>query len=150
MGWLNTLGGESSMMYEYGTEELSGADHSPQRVTWATLLEQAVLSDGTEITNFNFTKGDDGWDPLPDLIANDVVGIKKVIPETSVMVHAHGNQIFVSKVKSDTFVRVYSLNGVLMKTMKIYGDKDFFFTDGFWIITIDAADGRKAVKVFLH
>ncbi|MGB8704494.1 MAG: pectinesterase family protein, partial [Gillisia sp.] len=70
-GWKNTLGGESSKMYEYGTIEASGVDHSADRVSWSTVLDTPVLNDGTEITTFNFTKGNDGWDPFPALEADD-------------------------------------------------------------------------------
>lgn len=71
LGWQNTLGGESSKMYEYGTIELSGEDNSESRAAWATVLTEPILADGTEITTFNFTKGTDGWDPIPVLIAED-------------------------------------------------------------------------------
>ena len=50
-GWNNTLGGESPMMYEYGTKELSGENNSASRAAWAKLLESPVIDDGkTEIT----------------------------------------------------------------------------------------------------
>lgn len=50
-GWNNTLGGESAMMYEYGTKELSGEDNSAQRAAWATLLSSPAIDNGnTEIT----------------------------------------------------------------------------------------------------
>ncbi len=67
LGWQNTLGGESSMMYEYGTMEESGVDNSDERAAWATVLGEPVLNDGTEITTFNFTKGTDGWNPIAAL-----------------------------------------------------------------------------------
>ncbi len=67
-GWNNSLGGESSMMYEYGSIEQSGADNSSSRASWATLLTSPQLTDGTEITPLNFTKGSDGWDPFADLV----------------------------------------------------------------------------------
>ncbi|AVR45655.1 hypothetical protein C7S20_10495 [Christiangramia fulva] len=70
-GWKSSLGGESEKMYEYGTIEASGVDHSADRVSWSTVLDSPVLKDGTDITTFNFTKGNDGWDPLPALVAND-------------------------------------------------------------------------------
>ena len=65
IGWNNTLGGESSKMYEYGTTELSGVDNSSNRASWSTVLTKPVLTDGTDITTYNFTKGTDDWDPLP-------------------------------------------------------------------------------------
>lgn len=150
LGWQNTLGGESSMMYEYGTTELSGANNTQFRAPWSTVLTNPVLNDGTDITTFNFTKGNDGWDPLPDLIANDPVSVSHQVPETAVKVHSYGNQVFVSNVKSDTWVNVYSRDGILVKSLKTATDTDFNFAKGFWIVTVHAADGRKAVKVFLH
>jgi pectin methylesterase-like acyl-CoA thioesterase len=70
-GWNESLGGQSPFMYEYGTLEKSGEDNLASRVSWATVLTQPVLKDGTAITPLNFTKGSDGWDPLPGLIAGD-------------------------------------------------------------------------------
>ncbi|MBN2817734.1 MAG: T9SS type A sorting domain-containing protein [Bacteroidales bacterium] len=71
IGWMNTLGGESALMYEYGTIEASGENNLESRATWSTVLTEPILTDGTEITTFNFTKGTDGWDPLPNLIATE-------------------------------------------------------------------------------
>ena len=70
-GWRNTLGGESNKMYEYGTVEASGENHLSDRASWSTILDTPLLADNTEITTFNFTKGDDDWDPIPELEAND-------------------------------------------------------------------------------
>ncbi|WZL89598.1 pectinesterase family protein [Salinimicrobium sp. 3283s] len=70
-GWKSSLGGESEKMYEYGTVEASGENHMDDRVSWSTVLDSPVLNDDTEIKPFNFTKGNDGWDPLPNLIATD-------------------------------------------------------------------------------
>jgi pectin methylesterase-like acyl-CoA thioesterase len=65
IGWSNSLGGESNLMYEYGTFEFSNVDNSSNRASWSTVLSEPKLTDGTEITTFNFTKGTDNWDPLP-------------------------------------------------------------------------------------
>ena len=138
------------MMYEYGTIELSGVDNSQSRASWTTLLTAPELSDGTDITTFNFTKGNDDWDPLPGLIADDMTGVSSTIPVSSVNVHAYGNQVFVSNITSNTQINMYNLNGVLMKSFKTNSDMNFRFTKGFWIVTVYAADGRKAVKVFLQ
>ncbi|WP_258103183.1 pectinesterase family protein [Marinoscillum sp. MHG1-6] len=70
-GWNNSLGGTSPYMYEYGTNEESGIDNSSNRADWSTVLSEPKLTDGTDITLFNFTKGDDGWDPFQDLIDKD-------------------------------------------------------------------------------
>ncbi|MFA9390514.1 MAG: pectinesterase family protein [Prolixibacteraceae bacterium] len=73
IGWMNSLGGESKMMYEYGTIEASGENNQSSRASWSTLLTEPTLSDGTAITAFNFTKGSDGWDPIATLDVNDIV-----------------------------------------------------------------------------
>ena len=54
-GWDRTLGGESSGMQEYGTEERA-SDYTPNRVGWATVLTEPVLNDGTPITIEAFRK----------------------------------------------------------------------------------------------
>lgn len=71
IAWNNSLRGESDKCYEYGTIEESGVDNSSARASWSHVLTTPILNDGTEITIYNFTKGDDGWDPLPALIAGD-------------------------------------------------------------------------------
>jgi hypothetical protein len=78
-GWNNSLGGESSKMYERSTIEKSGEDNSASRATWATLLTKDTLSDGTAITTFNFTKGTDNWDPIPALVAADTVKVEVTV-----------------------------------------------------------------------
>tara|TARA_R110002033_G_scaffold56090_3_gene104950 strand:- start:6392 stop:13069 length:6678 start_codon:yes stop_codon:yes gene_type:complete len=70
-GWKNTLGGESTMMYEYGTLEESAENNSSNRASWSTSLTEPSLTDGTAITTLNFTKGTDGWDPIPDLESSE-------------------------------------------------------------------------------
>ncbi|WP_370479154.1 pectinesterase family protein [Tamlana flava] len=71
VGWTSSLGGESPGMYEYGTMEESGEDNSANRAGWSTVLTSPTLTDGTEISTFNFTKGNDGWDPIPQLDAEE-------------------------------------------------------------------------------
>ena len=149
-GWLNTLGGESRGMYEYGTIELSGANNDASRASWATLLEENVLNDGTEITAFNFTKGDDDWDPLPELIENEVTGIYGPLLRTAVKVHASGDSVYLSNVKFETRLSVFSLDGRLLKTAEINTDTGFQLKPGFWIIYVEAPDGVNAVKVITH
>lgn len=61
-GWLSTLGGESAKCAEYGTVEISGADNLGSRAAWSTVLEDAKLADGTDITIAAFL-GD--WNPFP-------------------------------------------------------------------------------------
>jgi pectin methylesterase-like acyl-CoA thioesterase len=78
--WNNTLGGPSNKCYEYETIELSKEDNSTKRASWSHVLSTPILSDGVEITTFNFTKGTDNWDPIPalDAVIPDFV-VEKVV-----------------------------------------------------------------------
>ncbi len=148
VGWLNTLGGESSLMYEYGTIETSGEDNLANRAAWSTVLAEPVLTEGTEITPFNFTKGNDGWDPITELIASDdETRIRRPLAESSVRVFASGERIFISNVRSETDVRVYGLDGSMVRSLRGNGDMDFNIPKGFWIVQVLAGDGHKSVKV---
>lgn len=90
IGWDNSLGGTSAKMYEFGSVEKSGENNQASRAAWSTVLSVATLTDGTAITTFNFTKGSDNWDPIPDLIANDPSVNAPVIP-SSVAIKVYPN-----------------------------------------------------------
>ena len=151
LGWNNSLSGESAKMYEYGTVENSGVNNSSSRATWATLLTVPTLTDGTAINTFNFTKGSDNWDPIPQLIANEpALGIKNYQATSSVNVYAYKNNIVVSNVKSNTKVFVYGLNGALIKSIDTNADAHINLTAGIWIVVVKAADGQKSVKLMTY
>ena len=151
VGWNNSLGGTSAKMYEYGTVENSGVNNTSSRASWATSLTAPTLTDGTAITTFNFTKGSDGWDPIPQLIANDTsLGIKNYQANSSVNVYAYKNNIVVSNVKSNTKVFVYGLNGSLVKSIETISDTNFNLNGGIWIVLVKDADGQKSVKLMTY
>ncbi|HYX06150.1 MAG TPA: pectinesterase family protein, partial [Bacteroidales bacterium] len=152
VGWLSTLGGESPYMYEYGTTELSGEDNSLSRASWATLLSDPVLTDGTDITTFNFTKGNDEWDPIPDLISADTDNPDGIINQDAipeVKVYSYGNKVYMKNVQPNTVVQVYNIGGSIVKIANINTDAEFIMDKGFWIIRVIATDGQKAVKVLI-
>lgn len=149
IGWTNSLGGESNKMYEYGTvENASGIDNSGNRASWSTVLTTPTLTDGTDITTFNFTKGGDNWDPIPELIALGIDDFK--IGTSSVKVCSYQNKIHVTHVKSNTQIKVYSITGALTKSLQTKKDISFDFTQGLWIVTINDDLGKKAVKLIVH
>ncbi|MGQ7946093.1 pectinesterase family protein [Flavobacterium sp. WC2509] len=151
LGWLDTLSGQSAKMYEFGTIENSGANNQSSRASWATKLATPTLSDGTTaITAFNFTKGTDGWDPLPSLIAADPLGTKSYQTESAVTVYGNKNNITVSNVKSNTTVSVYGLNGALVKSFETATDANFSMKAGIWIVVVKATDGQKTVKLMTY
>ena len=73
-GWNDGLvTGGSPRSYEFGTTEVSGVDNSQNRVKWATVLTEAMLPGETEeITLYNFTKGNDNWNPFQVRIETSV------------------------------------------------------------------------------
>ena len=150
VGWNNSLSGESAKMYEYGTIENSGVNNSANRAAWSTKLATPTLTDGTAITTFNFTKGSDNWDPLPQLISNENLGVKDNTPTSAVNVFGYKNRIAISNVKSETSVAVYSITGARVKSFKTNQDIDFESQNGVWIVIIKAADGQKSVKIITH
>ncbi len=51
VGWTSTLGGESALSVEYGTYEMAdGVDNSASRASWASVLSQPTLADGSAIS----------------------------------------------------------------------------------------------------
>ncbi|HRE77928.1 MAG TPA: pectinesterase family protein [Flavobacterium sp.] len=150
LGWQNTLGGISSGMYEYGSIELSGVNNGPSRASWSTQLTNPILNDGTPITTFNFTKGNDDWDPLPNLIANDPLGIDNYNSITSVGVLTLKNIVYFSNVTTKTNINIYSMTGALVKSLEINSDANVVMPSGIWIVTVNAENGNKSVKVLTY
>lgn len=150
LGWLNTLGGTSSGMYEYGTIEQSGVNNTPSRASWATSLSTPILNNNTSITTLNFTQGTDGWDPFPQLIANDALAVNQQQLVSLVSVLAIKNNIIISKVKSNTEVKVYSVEGKLIKAIEINADTNFNLQPGIWIVKIKDNEGEKSFKVITN
>jgi exo-poly-alpha-galacturonosidase len=149
LGWQSTLGGESPFMYEFGSVEQSDENNQSSRATWSTVLSSPTLLDNTEITPFSFTKGNDGWDPIPELIAAESeVGIASVRPESSVQIYSSGNRLFISNVQSNSQVRIYNPNGSLINYFDTQADTTLNLSSGLWIVRINSIDGEKAVRVF--
>ena len=146
-GWTSSLGGESSMMYEYGTiENASGVDNSATRAPWSTVLASPTLTDGTAINTFNFTKGTDDWDPFPELLSvNDYDNL-----ESSVIIKAYGQKLHFSNITSKTHIEVYNITGALVANLDTVSDTSIDIAGGIWIVKIQANDGIKVVKLISH
>ncbi|MBP0904228.1 pectinesterase family protein [Mariniflexile gromovii] len=150
VGWTSSLGGESNKMYEFGTIELaSGIDNSANRASWSTVLTSPTLThDGTAINTFNFTKGNDNWDPIAELNSLSIGDFVKTA--SNVNVAGYGGKVHVYNVKSKTQIHIYNITGALVKTIETKTDTNFDFKNGLWIVTIKDADGHKAMKLITH
>ncbi len=150
VGWLSSLGGESAYMYEFGTvESATGVDNSDVRASWSSVLTSATLSDDTAITPLNFTKGSDGWDPFPSLIADDPTGID-MPNESNVKIYSVKNEVVITNVTSKTLVSIYDLSGQVVKSAVIYDTERIALSQGCFIVKVEDAEGIKAVKVVTY
>jgi len=146
-GWTSSLGGESSMMYEYGTiENASGVDNSGTRAPWSTVLSSPTLTDGTAITTFNFTKGTDDWDPFPELLS---VGDFNNA-QSSALVKSYNQKLHISNVTSETRVLVYAITGALVKDFETSVETSVDIEDGIWIVKLIDGNGSKIFKLISH
>lgn len=148
-GWTSSLGGESPFMYEFGTIEASGEDNSSGRAAWSTILTEDKLSDGTEITLFNFTKGSDGWDPFEELIENDPsTNINKVEKDNFLNVYNVGSTVWVKNVTEQTNISVYNLSGMEVESFSTNEELSFQLPSGIWIVKISSSSA-KATKIVI-
>ena len=109
-GWNDGLvSGGSERSYEYGTIEQAGVDNSSSRVSWATVLTEPTLPDGTAIRLLNFTKGTDEWNPFEEEEQTDAV--EAICSSTStaqkVMIDGH---IYIVREN-----RTYNISGMEIK-----------------------------------
>lgn len=149
IGWNNSLGGTSSGMYEYGTTEQSGVDNSSNRATWATYLTNPVLNDGTPITAFNFTKGNDNWDPISILDNSGTLDTNNVSAKSSTKIYGIGNELLISNIKNNTKISIYNISGSLQKTLNVNKETKLTLPKGIWIVTAQSIEGLSSTKILI-
>lgn len=142
-GWLSTLNGTSDKIYEYQTTELSGIDNSANRASWSKVLTNPLLTDGTAITPFNFTKGNDNWDPFNTATLTTTNDYLK----SSVHIFSSKNSIYIRNIKAKSEIKVYGMNGAITKTLTTTSDINFELPTGIYLVTIQSNDGIKSVKI---
>lgn len=145
IGWLNTLGGTSSGMYEIGTTELSGVTNVPSRANWTTQLTTPMLNDGTLINTFNFTKGNDNWDPIPNLVANDPLSNQN-FNENNLEVLMIKNTLHIRNVIYPTEIEIFNVLGAKSHSNKLLSDWQIQLPEGIWFINLQNDKGIKRVK----
>lgn len=60
------------------------------------------------------------------------------------------NQVYVTNVLSDTDVKVYSITGALIKSVKVSENASFELNSGLYIIRVKSAEGQKTAKVLVN
>ena len=149
VGWNSSLGGTSDKVYEYNSIEKTGENNAASRVSWAHMLVTPTLTDATEITTFNFTKGTDAWDPIPLLKSHDVITKFDNGLVSPVQIYTFNNYLNVSNIKSNTQITVYSVDGSLFLSREIKSDESFELKNGLWLVKANSAEGNKVVKVLV-
>ncbi|MFG6685811.1 T9SS type A sorting domain-containing protein [Mariniflexile sp. HNIBRBA6329] len=81
---------------------------------------------------------------------NAALSVNDVASTVTTDVHAIGDRIFVSNVKSSTEVKIYAITGALVKEFKTTSNMDFAFKSGLYIATIKTVEGQKSVKLLLN
>lgn len=77
----------------------------------------------------------------------NLLSVKDIESAVSANVKAIGNRIFVSNVKSNTEINLYSITGAMVKSLKTGVDTDFSVKPGLYIATLKTAEGQKSVKL---
>lgn len=148
-GWNSSLGGESPLCYEYNTSEASGEDNSALRASWSQVLSSPVLADGTPVSLYNFTKGNDGWDPFKALIEDDPsVGIIGTEQQSIKVVAANG-KLSITNLPEQARIAVYSVAGQLQFNTVSADRFETALPSGIWIVNVATAQGSITVKVVM-
>lgn len=142
-GWNNTLSGESPYCVEYGTKEQAGVDNSSKRASWAGVLTEPKLADGTDITLLNFTKGNDGWDPFPALIEKGLSIRQTEQMDACFRLRQTEGLVSLEGLEREALVAVYAADGTLVKHFQADGEASFRLGSGLWVVRVN----QQAVKV---
>lgn len=126
-GWNSTLGGTSDNVYEFGSNEMSGADNAAKRVAWAHTsdsIEGAKLADGTEVSVEAFLGN---WNPFDGKDMTIVVAdkIEHEEPETP----ADGE-----KVEITTYVLNAADHAAVAQGAKADGEEEKLGTNNFFTV----------------
>lgn len=83
-------------------------------------------------------------------ISNTLLGNNEIKSQVSTSMKAISNRIYVSNVKTNTEVNIYSITGALVKSFKTKADTDFYFRTGLWIAIVKTNEGQKSFKLLTH
>lgn len=147
-GWNNGLvSSGSARSYEYGSIEESGVDNTSKRATWATVLQTPVLPDGTKISLYNFTKGNDGWNPFND----DNTSFNQATDQPFIVNYTQDGLLQISQVCEDTLVQLYNLQGMQIVSSWLHSGDEYIWTipAGMYILSASKQDMQYTQKIRL-
>lgn len=147
-GWNNGLvSSGSARSYEYGSIEEAGIDNTSKRATWATVLQTPVLPDGTKISLYNFTKGNDGWNPFND----DNTSFNQAKDQPFIVNYTQDGLLQISQVREDTLVQLYNLQGMQIVSSWLHSGDEHIWTipAGIYILSASKQDMQYTQKIRL-
>lgn len=83
-------------------------------------------------------------------VSSELLSVNKFESSISSSIKAIGNTIYVSNVKTNTDINIYSITGALVKSFSTNNDTNFTFNSGFYIATVKTAEGQKSVKMIVQ
>lgn len=143
-GWNNGLVAAGAVRsYEYGTKETAeGVDNSTKRAEWATVLTEPTLPDGTAITLYNFTKGQDQWDPFQ--VNTALTDIDSAI---GVRLTAQNGILLFSDIDAPTQTAVYTIDGRNVFSRQLTGETAVSLPVGVYIVALQQGGQRQTMKI---
>lgn len=70
--------------------------------------------------------------------------------ELSLDIFSIKNQVYVTRITSDTQIQVYNMAGALVKLVKAAENTNFELTKGIYVVKTKSAEGQKSVKVIVQ
>lgn len=123
--WSTSLGG-AAKCYEYGTIEKANVENSNGRAKWAPVLKTPVLPDGTPILRYEWTKGNDGWNPFNEtptkLSAAEIASIKVGDTDNDGIYTAADAAIALRIAKNSDMATVWGIDTLVQVATKVVKD----------------------------
>lgn len=153
-GWDAGLSSASERCGEYacnvGTEG---------RVEWAIDFTEPKTADGVDFTLFNWTKGNDNWDPfaafgldtdaLPTPLDNAFNALNPSLNDAGIQMYSYGNEVFFKGIGETTRVQIYTLDGHLVNARQIEADACVYLPNGAYVLRAQNTTGETVCKVLV-
>jgi len=80
----------------------------------------------------------------------NTLSTEKFVKDLSLDIFSIKNQVYVTRITSETQIKIYSVTGALIKSVKATENANFEMATGIYIVNTKSADGEKSVKVMVQ
>lgn len=129
------------------------------RVEWAIDFTEPKTADGVDFTLFNWTKGNDNWDPfaafgidtdaLPTPQDNAFATLNPFLNDAGIQMYSFGNEVFFKGIEETTRVQIYTLDGHLVNARQIEADACVYLPNGAYVLRAQNTTGETVCKVLV-